>query len=1431
MRNLIPEFIHNNFKHGRFSGQFSAVSLFVDISGFTPMTEKLMQRGMVGAEILAKTLLMVFDPLVNAIYAHDGIITGFAGDAFTALFPFSSTESKLETKTVYRRAFAAAYTIHRRMADNPYRKNRFGTFFFGVKVGVASGDVEWEIRRSVNEPHQYIYYFRGSAIDNCAYAEHKASSGDLIIARLVYYNLQDQVLGEPLGKSYSQSNYFRIKKSQKKLIAQRSIRPWEADPNIQIVFLPPEVIYMEAQGEFRHVVSVFISLKDIQDNEQIDLFSQRLFPLLQKYRGRMTRFDFGDKGCNLLLFWGTPIHFENDLERALNFLLDLKEDLDLLRKREEKTPIFRAGVTSQQMYSGYVGGQAQGEFSCYGPGVILAARMMMGADWDDILLSQETVKLIDQSFNTKNIGTFSFKGFKTKKSIYRLMGRSDSARSLIFGGLLIGRDPELKQLHALYEQTAGASQSKIRVKVVTIYGDAGMGKSHLVFEFRQQILRRYLVWWLYCPSDEILHKSLQPFIRFLSRFFNQRTDRSEDENEIKFNDRFNDLVKTLKSIRKQSPLIEEIISELNRTRSFLAAPVNLFTKDSLFTRLDPKLRFENLLIAFINLVKGLSFLRPVVISIEDLHWIDDDSKILLKRLVLSLWNRPVLIICTSRYLDDGTKPKAIVDLKDSFESGLVEEINLGYLARQEIKTVAELIIGGSVGKDVVEFLQEKTGGNPFFVEQMTFNLMEQGVLKKEEIASNDSPEQEMSDSHFIYHLQSSELKSVPANISNVLISRLDRLPLNVKQVVQTASVLGPEFSSLILKEMLMDSQEFESEIEVAVRAIIWRAQSSKVYAFNHALMRDAAYDMQLRSRLQELHKRAAQTIENIYSDDLLSHLTELGYHYDKAGMFQNAIFYYKKAVDQAKSNYQNKDALTLYSRLLSLMKEIKNQPEQLPLYVESLYNKGKILLRIGQWDQAETVFLEIASLVKEENDPIITARVQRQIGWIYYLRGMDNEAMDYLNKSLELSASVNDLKGIAFVNGQIGKVYLRSGEYEKALICQQKSLSLCNNLGLKQKAAFAGANVGEVYYNKGHFGLAEMFYRQSSEIYREAKDQYGLAIAYGGLGRTSWRKGDYPNAMQELEKELRIMQELGDRRHVSVALEQIGAVYSEMGKYDQALEHLQQSLAIAIELGDRASEAKSARLIGAVYRKKGDFHQAIDWLSKKALPYTLAAHDKSEIPNVMFNIALTYQCLGKYNQAMKHYESGLALREIMDDRNGVSIYLGHIASLFADMGNYHEAIDRYDKAIALGRTLGIRFWLAGYLIGKAGVLYRMGKNDDALSANIEGMRLAERVNNKAFIFQGKLLSIKIKAANFSIQGGLSNLSKLKEMLSSAKETYEMADLNYELYRFSKLYRQPKHVVEKYRWDASSFYQKLYQSSPNIRYKMKLNALHTGRCTI
>ncbi|MFN2221605.1 MAG: adenylate/guanylate cyclase domain-containing protein, partial [Candidatus Promineifilaceae bacterium] len=311
MHRLVPHFIQERYAAGRLAGSFEAVTLFVDISGFTPITDAIMGHGQHGAEVLAGIIREVFDPLVRSVFEHSGFVTNFAGDAFTAVFPIEDSSD-----VSMRSALAAAWRMQQEMASAADYPTPYGNFTMSVKVGLSLGQMSWGIVSSKNG-RRAAYYFQGPAIDGCANAQRLARAGEVVVDAAVREAAGSMITAVPVG------DQFRVTEVNDELSAPQPVNLGQVQADIVNHFFPPEALQQELSGELRPVVSMFVGLPTVRTEDQLEVFLQLIFELQDRYGGLLNRLDYGDKGANLLLFWGAPIAHENDVTRALNFIVDL----------------------------------------------------------------------------------------------------------------------------------------------------------------------------------------------------------------------------------------------------------------------------------------------------------------------------------------------------------------------------------------------------------------------------------------------------------------------------------------------------------------------------------------------------------------------------------------------------------------------------------------------------------------------------------------------------------------------------------------------------------------------------------------------------------------------------------------------------------------------------------------------------------------------------------------------------------------------------------------------------------------------------------------------------------------------------------------------------------------------------------------------------
>lgn len=1336
MKNLIPHFIQDRFKSGQHQGNFEAYAMFIDLSGFTPLTEALMREGNRGAEQLSIILNEIFGPLVELVYAKGGFIPYFAGDSFTAIFPQEddgvNTIHFVQTAILVKNLFTQ-------------REFRFGNFQIGLKIGLSHGAVEWGIVGKENKS----FYFRGASIDNCAQCQIRAKEQDIVL---------DKVLKNMLGETDMkldevEQGYYRIS-GEPVLLDVPDLRHELPGLSKEVAnaFLPEPVVEYQQDGEFRMVIAVFISFSGVETHELLDLFVSVVLDQINKFSGYFKEIDFGDKGGVLFGFFGAPVSFENNMERALEFITASREEL---RSLQEHTSLkFRLGATVGTAYTGIVGGKERCQYAAVGNRVNLAARLMTYADWGEVLIDEELKK--NRNFDFQFKGDIKYKGIKGSVPTFKLIGRNHENQQA-FSGQMVGRNEEIAQLkqyvtNLLQDSTPG---------IAYIYGEAGIGKSRLSHELKEWIKRRKIGQWFTCQADQILKKPFNPFTYFLKNYFYQSPDSSNASNLSNFEKRFNILLRALnKSGHAQQ---EHITRELIRTKSVLAALIGLSIEDSIWEHLDAKGRYQNTLAAINNLIIAESCLGFTVIELEDGHWIDDNSRELLYELVRNMQGRSILLLITSRYKDDGSKPlilneNLLVNLPFTYL-----EINLNILQPEAVRSFAEVNLGGKISDGFYEFLIRTTNSNPFYLEQVLEYFSESNLLTFVDGA---------------WDIKDQNIR-LSSSINAILTARIDRLSTLVKETVKAAAVIGREFEVPVLSEVMRSQNLFpaqngasksvlKEQIQIAEQGQIWLAMNELRYIFRHSLLREAVYSMQLRTRIRQLHGLIAEAIEKIYKDKLEERYFDLAFHYEQAGFTEKTCEYLKKAADYAKSNYQNQLALEYYERLLKKLGRLKDSDRKIRTHLK----RGKVLELIGQWDECEKAYERALTLAKKSRDVLMLGQANDSLGRLLLLKGDYLNAKSYLQTAVQLFESIDDQTGISNVFGNLGNLHFRQGQYDEAKSYFERSIAISNSLGINTGNAQIVANLGLTHMNQGNFDEGIRWQEQQLEICKENNDKQGMATLYTNVGIVYFEKGDYDKALDSYMQGLELSEELGNKLLTSIAIGCIGSVYERKGDYEQAMENFERDLHICEELGDKQGTAIALGLIGELMSVKGDFHSAIEYLQK----------------NLMLCEELGYQ-------------------------KGIAKAVNTLGDVFYYTKQYDRSIHYYDRAIEVTRSINNKLVLGFSLVEKGTVLIEKKELEPLKEVFAEALEIAKELGNPDLLFEAKILAAKALYAQGDTDeatGRLNNL--LEEELDSDHE----AAVNYELFRIKD--------DDLYRDQALVLYRALYHATPKYIYKTRIDHL-------
>lgn len=1262
--NEIPQFILTDVKNGQWTGQFPAASLFVDISGFTQLTTQLMEHDLEGAEVLAQLINGVLGPLIATVYEWNGFITNLAGDAFIAVFPAHSAEG-------YQRALMAGWQISQHMLNSPVRTTRFGSFRFSIRVSVACGNVDWGAWYK-GEGEEAEYYFIGEAIDHCLEIDQVAQKGTVYLSKDLYAQLPHDLVR--VDEFHHQ--HLRLGHVDNSLLSALSSSITAINDHLsrEVASLSPYWTANQPSGEFRQVATVFVNFQNLWAEEEIEKFQRTLSRLLAQYDGYLSligRVGPLDQGCTFVFFWGAPANHENDLSRALNFVLNLRD--------ASPAPI-RAGITYDLVYAGHAGTNRYTKYTCFGNPVNLAARQFMAARWGEILLDEVTANQVGTEFVISEHGWHHFKGIEDRQLIFTLNRRHTHTKPISFHNPIVGRQQELDRL---WQAMQPILQNKFG-GVVTVVGEAGIGKSRLLYELQQRIRLNFKasaensaqtaadasreIGWFQCQADEIRRQPLSAIKSFVYHYFDQSANQSAFINKRNFVDKLDDIIRVTTD--------EELAAELDRTRPLFAALIGLPWDDSRFRHLEPELWFTNTLNALKAFVKAESLRHPVVICIEDTHWIDKETQQFIDMLVRNVESYPFILLLSTRpstasAIEASVSGTQIRKITDANQSGISRTtIALNRLGTDGLNLLATYHLEGTVSPILVDVLAEQSNGNPFYAEQLLLYWQEHQHLQW---SDHGWQLQQHQSALFLPHAS-----RLSVNARTILTARLDRLPAAVKEIVKKAAVLGREFDIRVLAHLCEHQEDLRSQLVKAEAFQIWSAQTPTSYIFNHELLRNAAYDIQLRSRLRTLHRNAVIAIEQVYAEKLDVHYVDLAHHSHRGHDVDKERHYAQLAGRSAAIDYANEEALQFVNRALELTSEDEYERRfDLLLMREQTYD---ILGDRQQQKQDLDLLGELVRVIKDEEKQV---QYHLRQALFFRITNCYDDALSVLEKVNRIASTFDNPVSLITCCIERGRVFIQTGDYASAKIELNRGLKLSQREGITRLIFDCLSQLANNDYYESNYHVAQARFHQALAIYQSVGHPKGEINCLYMNSVISYKLGNYTEAQQHLGRALEISRTIGWRVGETTTLGQLGNNYFDLGDYKQSKIYHQRARYLCQEINDLEGEAVSLDTLGLISLFLSS-PQMAQLRFKQAQDIQNQIGDKHGLAFTLTHMGFTQIALGLLNAAQTAFEEAICLRQ----------ELGETAAMIdSSAGLAYVHWQQKDVTRAVEQTLEIVDWI------------------------------------------------------------------------------------------------------------------------------------------
>jgi class 3 adenylate cyclase/predicted ATPase len=1023
------------------------------------------------------------------------------------------------------------------------------------------------------------------------------------------------------------------------------------------------------EGERKTITALFADIKgsmelleDLDPEEArrvIDPALQLMMDAVHRYEGYVAQ----STGDGIFALFGAPIAHEDHPQRALYAALLMQEEIgkyghQLQVEKGIRLPI-RVGVnTGEVIVRSIRTDDLHTDYVPVGHSTSLAARLESLATPGSIVVCQHTHKFTEGYFQFKVLGPAKVKGVSEPVQIYEVTGVGPLRTKLqvaVRRGLVqfVGRQSELEQMRRAWE-SAKASRGQI----VAVMGEAGVGKSRLVYEFKVPLESQCLVLEAFSISHGKAHAYL-PLLDLLKTYFEIALGDDEGKRREKIGGKVLMLDRTLED-----------------TLPYVFTLLGIAEPTSSLVQMDPQIRRQRTLDAIKRLLVRESLRQPLVLIFEDLQWIDGETQAFLEVLADSVATAKILLLVTYRpeYRHGWASKTHYTRLRlDPLEKEEAEELLtalLGDGTQAALQPIKQLILG-------------KTEGNPFFMEEVVQTLAEEGALTGKQGS---------------YRLEKAVAElHIPTTVQGVLAARIDRLPTDEKEFLQTLSVIGKEFPFGLLRKVTGHSEgelyQLLSHLQAAEFIYEQPAFPEPAYTFKHALTQEVAYHSVVVDQRKVLHERTARAIEELYQGGLDAHYSELAHHYGRTDNTDKAVEYLRLAGQQAVERSAYGEAIRQLTTGLELLKTLPETPER---------NQQELLLQIAL---GQTLMVTKSYVAPEVENAYVRAR--------------------------ELCQQVGEVPQLFPVLQGLWACHHMRAELHRATELAEQLLSLAQS---QQDQAFLPAAhlaLGVVLYWRGDFPQARDHLEQAIARYDPKRHQayisvFGFDTGVAGFSYASWVLWylGYPDqALRQSQEALSLAQELSHPVSLGLALAFTGGLHHVRGEPQATRERAEAVMTLATEHGFPDLLALGTLMRGWAVAEQGQLEEGITQM-RPVLDAWRATGVALGVPWYLAGLAETYGKAGQPEEGLVMIAEALGVVNETGQRLNESdlhrVRGGLLLTVSED--NHIEAESCFRRTIDVARRQSAKLWELRAATSLARLWQEQGRKEEArqLLADIYG---------------------------------------------------------------------------------------------------------------
>ena len=773
------------------------------------------------------------------------------------------------------------------------------------------------------------------------------------------------------------------------------------------------------EGERKQVTVLFADLKGsteliagLDPEEARTLLDPALHVMIEavhRYEGTVNQL----LGDGIMALFGAPLAHEDHAVRACYASLAMQAAMrryaEEVRRTHGLEVQIRVGLNSGAVVVRAIGNDLHMDYSAVGQTTHLAARMEQLATPGSIRLTAGTLRLAEGFIQVRALGHFPVKGLPEPVEVFEVVGASTIRRRLqatAARGLtpFVGRQTELAAV-----QQALARAGEGHGQVVALVGEAGVGKSRLVYEV---VHAYHTQGWRVLESASVSYGKATPYFPVIDLL--KRYTQVEEHDDAR----------TMRA--KVTGHLLALDEALQDTIPALLALLDAVPADSPFLRLDPPQRRQRMLGALKRVLLRESQEQPLLLVFEDLHWIDSETQVLLDSLVDSLPTARLLLL---------------VNYRPEYQHGwgsktYYTQLRLDPLPPASVDEVLQALLGDGAGAQhaaplqaLKQLLIARTEGNPFFLEESVRTLVETGVLVGVPGA---------------YRLaQPVDSLQVPATVQAVLAARIDRLPPEEKRLLQTAAVIGMEVPLPLLQAIaeLPDDTLHRGLAHLQAAEFLYETRlfPEREYTFKHALTHEVAYSSLLQERRHALHARIVEALERLAPERLAEQVERLAHHALRGGVWDKALGYFRQAGEKALAQSAYPEAVGYFEQALDVLQHL---PEERHTHEQAIALRLALrsaLFPSGDSERIVTYLHEAETLAAAIDDHHRLGQIAGFLSAHFRNRGAYDQSIAAAQRALRLAIGDEDIVLQALANQFLGAAYWAQGDYVRAIDCLEQT--------------------------------------------------------------------------------------------------------------------------------------------------------------------------------------------------------------------------------------------------------------------------------------------------------------------------------------------------------------------------------------------------------